>query len=536
MGRLFRALLIVFSTCFLAAGPVQVSVSAELPWKQVGVGIDYTVFHLSGPNQVHVARMDRTNPQTTIESSIARGRLSGGFETVSGMADRYEQSISYWGQKWGARNDVVVAINGSFYNTSTGVPRGGVIHSGWYAKRFDDLSGESGFAWTVNKEVFIGRCVSHPSTMQLVQFVSGGSNVTFDGINFERNSNDLILYTPQYNSNTGTDDNGLEIVVEMKRPTLILPDPYMAKGFVREIRPDQGSTLIPFDHIVISAHGTARTALGALNVGDEIGVSQEIAHYEAGCGPPTWTDWTKTYASISGSFHYLRNGVIHDYSHDLGALERHPRTAIAYDDDYIYFIVVDGRNPGISIGMTIVELATFTRDVLGADWGIAQDGGGSSTMVINGKVVNFPNAEHFDEMLYFPMTRINRYPDLPKDVSGSLVGEPIEFTLKPPGPENAGFERYVANGMMMVVIEDKEVSSNFSPADQVRTIWPTEIRLGPGSNYPGITTLPANSTGTVLDHLNDLEGVFAKGEYWWKVSVSGIEGWIPESAIVLAGS
>lgn len=157
-------------------------------------------------------------------------------------------------------------------------------------------------------------------------------------------------------------------------------------------------------------------------------------------------------------------------------------------------------------------------------------------MVINGKVVNFPNAEHFDEMLYFPMTRINRYPDLPKDVSGSLVGEPIEFTLKPPGPENAGFERYVANGMMMVVIEDKEVSSNFSPADQVRTIWPTEIRLGPGSNYPGITTLPANSTGTVLDHLNDLEGVFAKGEYWWKVSVSGIEGWIPESAIVLAES
>jgi hypothetical protein len=42
--------------------------------------------------------------------------------------------------------------------------------------------------------------------------------------------------------------------------------------------------------------------------------------------------------------------------------------------------------------------------------------------------------------------------------------------------------------------------------------------------------------GTILDHLNDLEGVLAKGVYWWKVSIAGYEGWIPESSIGLAGS
>lgn len=527
--RLLRNTLVLISVCFLAAGPGRIPVNAEPPWEAVAPGIDYTVFHLPGPNQVHVARMDRTNPHVSLESSIARGRLSGGFETVGGMADRYDQAISYWGQKWGSRNDVIVAINGSFYNTTTGVPRGGVIHSGWYAKRFDDLSGESGFAWTVNNEAFIGRCVSHPASSQLVQLIADSGSVTFDGINVGRGSNQLILYTPQYDATTGTDDNGLEILVEMKRPTLILPDPHMAKGFVREIRPDQGSTLIPFDHIVLSAHGTAMTALQSLNVGDEIGISQEITHYETGCGPPTWLDWTKTYASISGSFNFLRDGVIYDYAHDIGALESHPRTAIAFNDEFIYFIVVDGRNPGISIGMTISELATFTRDTLGAGWGIAQDGGGSSTMVINGKVVNFPNAEHFDDKLYFPMASINSS----QEAQSSFEGD-VEFQIRPPDPETAGFQRYVANGMMMVIIEEMQQSTTFTPDDLIQTVGSTDLRLGPGSNFATIATIPGNTSGLILDHLNDLEGVLAKGEFWWMVSINGFQGWLPESSITFA--
>jgi len=531
MLKILRRTLIVFSICFATAGLEQIDANAAEPWKPVGTGIEYRVFRLPDPNHVHVARMDRSNPQVFLESSIARGRLTGGFETVSGMADRYDQAINYWGQSWGSRNDVVVAINGSFYNTQTGVPRSGMIHSGWYAKRFDNLSGESGFAWTINQEAFIGRCVTHPTSMQLIQFVESSSSINFDGINVNRKSNQLILYTPQYDADTGTDDNGLEILVEMKRPTLILPNPHAAKGFVREIRQDQGSTPIPFDHVVLSAHGTARAMLETLTVGEEIGISQEITHYESGCGPPTWLDWTKTYASIGGSYNFLRDGVIVDYNHDIGALERHPRTAIAFNDEYIYFIVVDGRNPGISIGMTIHELAVFIKDSLGATWGIAQDGGGSSTMVINGKVVNFPNAELFDQELYFPMVSIG-----PSQSQQSAFPDSIEFQFGPPGPKTAGFERYVANGMMMVLVEDMVKSFSFTLADTIQTIAPTDLRLGPGSNFAVIATIPTNTLGTILDHLNDLEGVLAKDLYWWKVSIAGYEGWIPESSIGLAGS
>jgi hypothetical protein len=152
-------------------------------------------------------------------------------------------------------------------------------------------------------------------------------------------------------------------------------------------------------------------------------------------------------------------------------------------------------------------------------------------MVINGEVVNFPNADLLNNQLYLPFISTIVLDE--REIFWTLN---LEVEMFPPDVKNLGIERYVANGMMMVVIEDMQKSTRFEPGDEISTLRSTKIRLGPGSNYPGITTLPANSTGTVLDHLNDLEGVFAKGEYWWKVSVSGIEGWIPESAIVLAGS
>ena len=36
-----------------------------------------------------------------------------------------------------------------------------MVQSGWYAKRFDDLGGGSGFAWKLDRSAFIGECVDH---------------------------------------------------------------------------------------------------------------------------------------------------------------------------------------------------------------------------------------------------------------------------------------------------------------------------------------------------------------------------------------
>jgi hypothetical protein len=74
------------------------------------------------------------------------------------------------------------------------------------------------------------------------------------------------------------------------------------------------------------------------------------------------------------------------------AAERHPRTAVGWDPDesLLWLIVVDGRQPGYSVGMSLPELAELMEG-LGIDDGINLDGGGSSVMVLEGNAVSRPS-------------------------------------------------------------------------------------------------------------------------------------------------
>ena len=71
------------------------------------------------------------------------------------------------------------------------------------------------------------------------------------------------------------------------------------------------------------------------------------------------------------------------------AMASNPRTAIGIIDDLHYiFVVFDGRTK-LSEGLSLYELAQFMQQ-LGAKCAYNLDGGGSSTMVFNGKVINTP--------------------------------------------------------------------------------------------------------------------------------------------------
>jgi hypothetical protein len=61
----------------------------------------------------------------------------------------------------------------------------------------------------------------------------------------------------------------------------------------------------------------------------------------------------------------------------------HPRTALGYDDsgNWLLLVVVDGRQPGFSEGVTLYELAIILKS-RGCSQSINLDGGGSSIMLI----------------------------------------------------------------------------------------------------------------------------------------------------------
>lgn len=76
--------------------------------------------------------------------------------------------------------------------------------------------------------------------------------------------------------------------------------------------------------------------------------------------------------------------------------ERHPRTAVGISKDqrYLYFLIIDGRQPAYSVGATTHETAERIRWA-GAHSALNLDGGGSTALVVaegNGraKVLNRP--------------------------------------------------------------------------------------------------------------------------------------------------
>ena len=76
---------------------------------------------------------------------------------------------------------------------------------------------------------------------------------------------------------------------------------------------------------------------------------------------------------------------------------RHPRTAVALTDNgHLLLVVVDGRRPGVSEGMSARELTQFLEENFHPRDAINMDGGGSSTLCVSGQgdpnthVVNYP--------------------------------------------------------------------------------------------------------------------------------------------------
>jgi len=101
----------------------------------------------------------------------------------------------------------------------------------------------------------------------------------------------------------------------------------------------------------------------------------------------------KMYDAISGETRIVMGGSPVDGLNDS---ELHPRTAIGYSKNgkFLTIVVVDGRQPFYSQGITLTELASLMIE-LGAHDAMNFDGGGSSTLVIRGadgkpRILNSP--------------------------------------------------------------------------------------------------------------------------------------------------
>ncbi len=113
-------------------------------------------------------------------------------------------------------------------------------------------------------------------------------------------------------------------------------------------------------------------------------------------------DLSEIEQAVSGSSIVLKDGEVVETADD----SVHPRTAVGYSQDkrYVYFIVIDGRRPGYSVGASLKSVGE-TLKYFGASEGLNLDGGGSTTMVARGKdgtpqVLNRPINAGVNEPIY----------------------------------------------------------------------------------------------------------------------------------------
>lgn len=321
-------------------------------------GARYELRTTADPLAIHVLTVDPSKLRLTLERALDRG---AGRETVSSMV---------------RRKGAVAGVNAGFFTIGgpyDGEPAGILkLRGEWLS---DGPLPRGAIGWRRGgRDVVIGRV-----TMRCSLAVDG-TRLPVDGLNRSRGAAESILYNWLFHTSTLTEAAGIEILI--------------AGGRVSGVRRG-GDSLIPGRGYVYSIGPEARTDPALLPRGSRVRVNHSIQVHGGG-GPGRAGRWQGMENIVGGAGLLIEGGrTVEDHTEErLRAgfvTDRHPRTAVGIRRDGTWvLVVVDGRQPQLSRGMTLAELADLMKS-LGCRDALNLDGGGSSTLVLQGRVVNSPS-------------------------------------------------------------------------------------------------------------------------------------------------
>jgi len=300
-------------------------------------------YYQGQPVRINVIEVNQNlNPDLQLTPTLASDKL-GRKNTITTIAKN---------------NNSIVAINGTFFKPSTGVPLGTLM---------------------INKKLYTGPIHDRVAMgifdngydMARIQLNADlkafGKTLKVDNINQPRTlSTHVIVYTPDW-------------------------------GKTAPVSPQYGEQIAIKDGEIIdsSASSLAIPENGFVVVGpaqqlDKFKDSKNIK-FEVSTIP----NWNNVNHIISGGPYLVKNSqvFVDTVEQKLGAIGgRNPRTAVGYtSDNDLIIVTVDGREKA-SVGMTLYELANFMKSI-GCYNAMNLDGGGSTVLYVNGKVVNHPQVQ-----------------------------------------------------------------------------------------------------------------------------------------------
>jgi hypothetical protein len=334
----------------------------------------------AGPWVAHIVRVERRRASVALEQVRANDRLTS-RERVTAMVAR----------RTAAGGRVLAAVNADFFELASGANENNVLIDGewWQGLRvtnspfdtFDNIHAQFAVDASgrplLDRFAFDGWVRTARGAFPLIA-LNALPTGAYEG---------AALWTPRYGPATPRDTTRatteLVLTAAGRRGDSLL--------FVRRAA-GKGGSAIPADGAVLAAYGARAVALDSTADGDTVRVVLRAAPWPAGPGAKA------PQLIIGGWPRLLRDGinVAPRAAADEGTISRnaearHPRTAVAFgrDSSTLWLVTVDGRTAA-SVGMTTTELADFLR-TLGAWNALNFDGGGSTAMVIGGRVVNVPS-------------------------------------------------------------------------------------------------------------------------------------------------
>jgi exopolysaccharide biosynthesis protein len=273
-----------------------------------------------------------------------------GYETVIDQAKRLNREGHL----------VVGAVNGDYFDKN-GAPVDLMVHNGEIiTTNTTPVNERTIFGIDSNGKPMI----SNPD-VSIEMTINGTNRHIIHSINKRRFAHHLVIYTPYFSSTSLTNHLGTEVVLTNLQGRL--NGNGTLTGTVKEVIVGKGSAPLRPGEIVLSGHGEASKYLQQAKVGDVVDIS---INYDQAA-------WNGVQEAIGGRYRLVANGVVQTFN-IAGA---HPRTAIGIDKDgNVFTVVVDGRNPNHSNGVTLNELARLMKD-FGAVDAMTFDGGGSSTFI-----------------------------------------------------------------------------------------------------------------------------------------------------------
>ncbi len=202
------------------------------------------------------------------------------------------------------------------------------------------------------------------------------------GVNRAIRTNEVVVFTEGWRPTTGTPPGTFEVTLDVSSP---LTNSGVMSGRVIAVGMNGDAPIAP-GTTVIAASGEERERLYRLGLGGTLELHVEVpAPWEGARQGLTGGPLMMTAGQPTSTDDWRREGFAASHTD-----RRHPRTMFGLDGaGHAYVLVLDGRQPGYSVGATQAE-ATLLARALGMLDAVMLDGGGSSHLVVHGATANRP--------------------------------------------------------------------------------------------------------------------------------------------------